>query len=165
MRFSSLSKLAAVTVVVAGALVASSTIAGAGGLTLTFDPDPVRAGDTVNITLAGTWSECNNQELAPSFIHILVPGQPDIEGSFPGGNTTGTVTIPAELAPGTYDMQIQCSFSVGNSTYFPDLQIEILAALPPTTSSTEPSTSSTSASTSSSSVAAAAQTTSPRFTG
>jgi hypothetical protein len=159
-----MSKLAAAAALILGSIVGSGAIAGAGGLTLTFDPDPVRAGDTVSITLAGTFSQCNNQELAPSFILIEVPGGDDINGTFPGGNTTGTVAIPADLEPGTYDMQIQCSFSVGNSSFFPDLQIEILAALPTTTTTATDATTSTSEP-STAGTSAAAATTAPRFTG
>src|SRR3954447_5364612 len=78
---------------------------------VTFTPNPATPGATVTVSVTG-WSACNNNgELAPSFITLINPDRDDVEGSFRGGTPVGTLVLPGDIAPGDYNVQVQCSLS------------------------------------------------------
>jgi hypothetical protein len=140
---------------IAGAAIAvSAAPAGAGAPnTLGLSPNPVPAGETVTVTAGRI---CNVEGLPEGYTFIaLHVGDTIVDGTFPGGTSTGTLTVPADTPPGDYRVEAQCTTSLGNSSYYPDTQLTVVAAV---VTPTAPATTSTAS-------VADAVATAPAFTG
>jgi hypothetical protein len=162
-------RLATALFVIAATLVVWPGSVHAGpSVVLSFDPEPAPAGTTVSVTVTN-YGPCNNVQAAPSFIRLLDPPNPNIDGSFPGGTSTGTLDLPSSLPPGDYTVQVQCTISQGNSV-FRTGTLTVTDQLPSTTTTTTTSepgsaTSTTGATASPSATPAAVVATRPTFTG